>query len=256
MGVLVLGMHRSGTSTVTLALHRLGLSLGDPADLMPPGPHKPGGYWESSSLTRFNGALLTALGGSWFLPPALAPGWERHPRLAGDLERAKEVFDRVYDDGPWVWKDPRNCLVAPFWYLTLPADPAVVLVFRHPRHVRDALERGDGLNGEQALALWERYVRDALRHAAGRPVLVTESTELLRSPEAWFDRAREFLALLGAPASPVSPNDFRQDLGAVGAPGYPADDADLAPGARALHDCLLGLRGVHARLGGGGDEVH
>ena len=42
-GLLVLGMHRSGTSMFTRALNLLGMELGQP--LMAPQPDNPKGFW-------------------------------------------------------------------------------------------------------------------------------------------------------------------------------------------------------------------
>ena len=75
IGVFVLGMHRSGTSAVARAVSLLGFSLGDQADLIPPGPDNPRGFWESKSLVVLNDELLSALGGSWDAPPSPSPGW-------------------------------------------------------------------------------------------------------------------------------------------------------------------------------------
>jgi len=52
VAVLVLGMHRSGTSSVAGALIRLG--GGAPLSLIPPLPENPRGFWESSVLTTLN----------------------------------------------------------------------------------------------------------------------------------------------------------------------------------------------------------
>ena len=50
MALLVLGMHRSGTSALTRVLNLLGVALGD--DLMPPGPDNPLGFWEHQALAH------------------------------------------------------------------------------------------------------------------------------------------------------------------------------------------------------------
>jgi hypothetical protein len=69
--VLVIGMHRSGTSVVAGVLHDLGLSL--PRDLLVGGEDNPS-HNESSALTKANEAILGILGGSWDSPPELARG--------------------------------------------------------------------------------------------------------------------------------------------------------------------------------------
>src|SRR3954468_10001271 len=68
-GVLVVGMHRSGTSATTRVLNLAGLPLADTDDLWLELPGNETGYWESSSLSRFNEGLLQRAGGSWWRPP-------------------------------------------------------------------------------------------------------------------------------------------------------------------------------------------
>src|ERR1700722_14478144 len=64
-GVLVVGMHRSGTSAVAGVRHRLGLDTGDPADALPGDWSNPDGHWESRRLLAFNERLLSAMGAKW-----------------------------------------------------------------------------------------------------------------------------------------------------------------------------------------------
>ena len=56
VAVLVLGMHRSGTSAVTRVLNLLGAELGD--DLMPAGSDNPGGFWEYRGVVELHERLL------------------------------------------------------------------------------------------------------------------------------------------------------------------------------------------------------
>jgi hypothetical protein len=46
--LVVLGMHRSGTSALTGMLHHLGVALGE--HLMPASADNPRGYWEHSDV--------------------------------------------------------------------------------------------------------------------------------------------------------------------------------------------------------------
>ena len=66
--LLVLGMHRSGTSAVTRVLSIAGAKL--PASLMGPGRGNEVGHWESDALATYNDELLAQLGirHSWTRP--------------------------------------------------------------------------------------------------------------------------------------------------------------------------------------------
>src|ERR1700691_3651857 len=74
-GVVVLGMHRSGTSAVSRILNLLGADLGPTQDLLTEYDN-PAGHWESKSLVACTDWILAAFARSWDFPPWLAPGWE------------------------------------------------------------------------------------------------------------------------------------------------------------------------------------
>ena len=61
--VLVLGMHRSGTSALTRVVSLLGATL--PGNLMPQTSDNEQGYWESYDCVNLNNALLAAAGTTW-----------------------------------------------------------------------------------------------------------------------------------------------------------------------------------------------
>ena len=58
--LVVLGMHRSGTSALTGMLHRLGVALGE--HLMPATNDNPRGYWEHADIVKVHERLMAALG--------------------------------------------------------------------------------------------------------------------------------------------------------------------------------------------------
>ena len=87
--VLVLGMHRSGTSALTRILNLLGVDLG--SKLMPASPENEAGYWEHAEIVRIHDELLGELGTSWdgnhLLSPELLTSEDAEPfkRRHGEL---------------------------------------------------------------------------------------------------------------------------------------------------------------------------
>lgn len=199
--VMVLGMHRSGTSAISRLVNMLGVPIGPDHDLLPPAEDNPRGFWESRSLTAFNDRLLGQLtvGGSWLAPPPAWSDGEWPEEGLGDrdglMSEARAVFAAVYDTGSWVWKDPRLCLLMPFWTQVLGVEPHVVIVHRSPPVVATSLSQRDGLSLPHGLALWERYVRSSLRVAAGRRVLVISFESVLADPADTVARLRKLLGL-------------------------------------------------------------
>lgn len=250
-GVLVLGMHRSGTSAAARLINLLGFSLGPEENIMLGQENNPTGYWESRPLVIMNDEILAALGGAWSAPPPSVEGWESRPELDA-LRPAAEalVSSTLAEEEHWVWKDPRNCLTLPFWTPLVSDEFALVLIHRHPLEVAASLTVRDEMTTWFALALWERHVRSALTSAAGCPVYVTSYEQLLREPVEWSEGVAEFLRDRGAEVSPVQPGDItsfvqtelrHSEFGVDALTHEPA----VSESQRALYAKLLDLEGAH-----------
>jgi hypothetical protein len=129
--LLVVGMHRSGTSAITGALGALGLQAMHAKDRMD-SPRSNPEHWESKSLSHHNDRILRRMGASWDAPTDLPLGWHVDPDIVGDVDLAALVTSAYPEPGPSVWKDPRLCLLLPYWRSVLPAPLAAVFVWRSP----------------------------------------------------------------------------------------------------------------------------
>lgn len=231
-GVLVLGMHRSGTSATTRAINLLGVPVAREEELKAASPNNPTGFWEVTRLTELNNALLADLGGSSLAPPLLEPGWERRLELERRRKRARRLVARTHDTDDWVWKDPRNCVLLPFWREALAARIVGVLVHREPCEVANSLEARQGLSAAMSFATWERYMREALAGTSGMPVYVTRYADLVSDPAAWARQVGAFLRAEGVPCNPEEGAPQVADLVASGRPGAAAG-AQAEPGTGA-----------------------
>src|ERR1700722_3730092 len=72
--LLLLGMHRSGTSATARVVNLLGADLGD--NLVTPGSDNPDGFWEHAEAVRINDALLEGLGRTWYDMREMPQGWQ------------------------------------------------------------------------------------------------------------------------------------------------------------------------------------
>ena len=153
--ILVLGMHRSGTSALTGFLAKLGAQA--PRSLMPPLPDNPLGFWESTAFCEFHDRLLRLGGSRW-------NSWTSfNSTAAQDLSREwRLLLDEEFGSAPlFVLKDPRVCRLTPFWLRNLADNqivPAAVLVVRSPLEVARSLTARDGFGMEHALLMWLRHV--------------------------------------------------------------------------------------------------
>lgn len=157
--ILVLGMHRSGTSALTGALEALGAPP-PPGELMGAAESNRSGHFEPLDVVDLNDRLLAALGSAWF--DWRAVGNERQ----ADFEAEAIALLRRWsaERALFTMKDPRICRLVPFWRDVLEAagtTPLVLLPFRNPLDVAASLEARDGLPVHAGLHLWLRHMLDA-----------------------------------------------------------------------------------------------
>jgi len=229
--VCVTGMHRSGTSAVAGALRFLGVSLGNPDRMLPPGPDNPKGYFEVAGIVHLDDELLAHLGGAWDQPPVLDPGWEEAPDLAPLRARAAAVLDETFgapaSRPAWIaWKDPRLSLLLPFWRTVAPIATTIVVV-RDPVEVVASLGlRGYPVGPAQAASLWLRYLYAATNDDPGH--LLVRHSDLFDDLPAALARCAGHLGLPAPDAAAEAAVRAHLDLGlrhhdAAGAPAREAN---------------------------------
>jgi hypothetical protein len=242
--IVVLGMHRSGTSAITRALGLLGAEMG-PADRL-------GRHWENKHLRNVNARLLKAGGGAWDSPPA-GEDWLSTVDSDGLPELAKERIAEEFGDAEVsVWKDPRTCLTMPFWRPLMGDDPVVVLIHRHPYEVAGSLEARNQFAPGLSFALWERYNADALRFSRDLPTSVIKYADVVGRPhEVMVELAVQLRAWgIDLPNDPAT-TDMELEASErhhVADSDHELDQPVATPSQRALFDTLAALDGPHVRF--------
>jgi hypothetical protein len=244
-GVVVLGMHRSGTSAAAGVVNLLGIPTVTEGDLLSADAANPKGYWESDSLRAFNDELLAAVRRTWLLPPHRPFDWAHEDRVAPLRRLAAARFGPDFGRPQWIWKDPRACLTLPFWLESLELEPAILLVHRDPLEVAASLAARDGLDLRRGLALWERYVRSSLLVARGLPTLVTGYDELLVDPAGWAERVADFLRRRGFEVGEADPAALAGFVDPKLRRARGGDRAAVSAEQAALARLLVDLRGEH-----------
>lgn len=186
--VLVVGMHRAGTSAVASALGELGLVLPRAGDLVGPGFGNELGHFESHSLMAICDEVLTCLGGAWDLPRPKRSSLRRSgTRSCDPLSPRRRRPSRQPSRHPTGRSAgrTREALLLPFWRRAITRPMAVVLVVRDPLEVAMSLDRRNALGRPTGLALWERYYRRALAGLEGLPVYVSCFEGAISEPDAW-----------------------------------------------------------------------
>lgn len=213
--VLVLGMHRSGTSCLAGLLASAGWRA--------PGRtirncENPRGHFEANRLLRLNESVLAGCGGHWLAPPV---------RLTWDRDQATER-DRLLELEGSLLKDPRSLLCLPFWEAT--NRPWLALgVVRHPLAVARSLAAWKQIPIAQGLALWLEHNR-SLADLRRRRTLPLLDFDLPR--ERFLDRLADLLAGWGG----TVPDDLAASYDPALVHHGPEPDGD--PDPQLLAACL------------------
>jgi len=181
VALLVLGMHRSGTSALTRVLNLLGCSL--PGTLMEANSTNAAGHWESEAIRQFNDELLETAGSDWNDWQRLNPGWQESPIQADFKRKATEVLHSEFGNSPFfVLKDPRICRFAPFWLDVLhkeQIEPRIIIPVRNPMDVAASLKARDGISLSVGYLIWLRHILDAERGTRGARRVFTTYNALM-----------------------------------------------------------------------------
>lgn len=197
--LIVLGMHRSGTSAVTGVMHLLGIKLG--SNLIPAEQDvNPKGFWEDALVSATDEEILESLGSHWFDARSLPPQWW----LGGELEPLRKRLHAFVEEqfghetSCWALKDPRLCRLLPLWVPLLQElnfSPKVLLILRHPSEVANSLLKRDGIQLPHALLLWMRYVLDSVKNSQGLARAVITYDDLLEDWQGVIEATDEHLTL-------------------------------------------------------------
>lgn len=179
LAILVVGMHRSGTSACAGYLAHHGVNMGD--KLMPPSPDNPRGYFEDLEFVTIHDALLRQFGLNWADPRPLPEDWLQHPSIPLTKQILRERLDIRFEKcALFAIKDPRMSRFLPLWQQVLQEmniAMEVIHVLRSPAQVAASLERREGMPSLQALMLWLVYNLDIVVSAHNI------SIEMLHYPE-------------------------------------------------------------------------
>ncbi|MEZ5946302.1 MAG: hypothetical protein R3C13_01460 [Hyphomonas sp.] len=196
--LLVLGMHRSGTSALTRCLGLLGADL--PLRLMPGGDSNSKGHWEPELIAQVNDHLLSELNSRW-------DDWQRldldalpPPLVAHYNSEIQKILREDYGTSKrFVLKDPRICRLAPL-YLDILADmkvvPQIVLPFRNPVDAARSLNRRNGIDPCLAQLFWLRHICDSELASRGHPRVFVRYEALLSD---WPEELNRVIKAFGLP---------------------------------------------------------
>lgn len=195
--IIILGMHRSGTSTLTRVCNLLGTELSGPLLAAKEGVNSKG-FWELAEVVTFHNKLLRALGSKWDDTRFLPEDWWKQRAIEPYKKKLKNIVSKHFgQDSLWGIKDPRLCKLLPLWLEILKEqniEPLIIMPVRNPYEVSKSLEKRDNFLIEKSLLLWlqheieaERYSRSCVRVVTSYNTLLLHPKEVMNSIAAKFD---------------------------------------------------------------------
>ncbi len=183
--LMILGMHRSGTSASTGALQCVGVNLGPRLYKGHQGINDKG-YFEHEDIADTNDEVLLAMGSSWDDVLLRKEDWWKSDRLFPYARKLTEVIQRDFSQSTlWAVKDPRVCRLLPWWLDILSAEgvsPHFLFVVRSPEAVHRSLAHRDGFSREKAHWLWTLHYLEAERASRGHPRAFVDFDRFLENP--------------------------------------------------------------------------
>ncbi|PZX22834.1 hypothetical protein LY44_02687 [Rhodobacter capsulatus] len=179
--LLVLGMHRSGTSMLTRLLNIAGYAL--PGNLLGANEGNKTGHWEPQFLIDLNQSFLNRIGSDWSDWSEIDFDAIPKDTLSG-YQTALQSWARTELGGrsSLVLKEPRSCRLAPPMLAAL-ADEGfetrILVPYRNPLEVAQSLEARDGIALRRGVLMWIRHVLDAERFSRGLPRSFVDYSDLM-----------------------------------------------------------------------------
>ncbi|MDD5410515.1 MAG: glycoside hydrolase family 99-like domain-containing protein [Methylobacter sp.] len=196
--IVVLGMHRSGTSAITRALQVMGVELGDRLMQSFEGNNSKG-FWEDVDLNTLNMEMLSALGSDWYHLAPIEPSDVEFLRKEGYFLRATVLLrQKVSSTSIFGFKDPRVAKLLPFWkevFSHCQFDVSYVMTVRHPLSVVQSLAKRDIIEAGQSYLLWFVHVITSLISSAGDKRVLVDYDRLMQSPDHELNRMAKHLDL-------------------------------------------------------------
>ena len=201
--IVVLGMHRSGTSVITRGLQVMGVELGERLIPAITGNNEKG-FWEDIDLNALDAEMLGALNSDWHHLAPIEPGDVAALHNKNYFLRAVELLRQKVGSAPvFGFKDPRVAKLLPFWkevFDHCQFNMNYILTLRHPLSVVKSLAKRDGMAAEQGYLLWLGHVVESLIGSTDSKRILVDYDRLMQSPDAELTRISKCLGLEIDPA--------------------------------------------------------
>ena len=200
--IIVLGMHRSGTSALTGALAQMGIYVGAEEDLTAKSWENPAGFFERRDARKICDTLLQGSGADWWKVSAFSVDNANYEAVRSQREAIRDLVRRLDEHGTWALKEPRLCFLLPFFQSAL-RNPLAIITIRHPIEVAKSLRRRNGFPVRAGLALWEAYTVSLLQVSSEIDRVFVDFHALTSDPHSVLEAVADELRSRGIAALDV-----------------------------------------------------
>ena len=196
--IVVIGMHRCGTSAITRGLRVFGVDLGE--KLMPAvlGVNEKG-FWEDIEINQLNIELLEYLGRDWHsLAPVTKLNLEDKELDKYTLRAVEILRNKTRSSEIFGMKDPRLSRLLPFWqavFRRLKISVCYIIAVRNPLSVVRSLSGRDKFDDGKSYYLWLEHVLPSILDTSDGKRVVVDYDQLLDQPTAELTRIAKSIGL-------------------------------------------------------------
>jgi hypothetical protein len=195
--IVVLGMHRSGTSAITRAMETLGAELG--LRLFPGAAGiNDKGYFEDIDIHSLNVELMSIAGMDWHAMAEINLNTIDRQVLDELQTKAISLLRKKSAGKTLALKDPRIARLLPFWqpvFACLNVRTRYVIALRNPISVAQSLSKRDGFPHEKSYLLWLAHMVPALLSTRDCERVLLSYDRLMDSPGRELARIAAHLGL-------------------------------------------------------------
>ncbi|MDP2178136.1 sulfotransferase family protein [Methylicorpusculum sp.] len=191
--IVVLGMHRSGTSLITKGLDSLGVYLGD--KFVPTEIDNPKGYWENEKIVELNNSILSFFCLNLYGTKHISES-EISTIPVDYYREAISIINSLKTRNLFGFKDPRTTRLILFWkkiLLHCEIEAKYVIAIRNPISVSSSLKKRDNLHPTHSQLLWLLHVLPPLYHVIDEKKIIIDYDCFLENPNFFLKKISEKL---------------------------------------------------------------
>lgn len=195
--IIIMGMHRSGTSLLSMTAKKLINFNFNKYDLLP-NKYNPEGYHEDSRVVKIHDELLLNLKRPWGSYEhwlSLPDNW-LSSKFAHKSEKKIEIILKKINKQYFLFKDPRFCLFLPLWINLINKykfDLKIIAIVRNRKSVIKSLINRDGFSKELAEELYNYYNFNLIKSTQNHNCLFLNYEDFIKNEQLVIKKIQNYI---------------------------------------------------------------